>query len=666
VKTLDRRWRPGVLGLALALAAISGACGRARRSEIAEIVALEDCRSVGGGRLVALLGSPSNGVRARAARAAGRIADPSLLPALTSLLHDSDRSVIREAALAMGRVAERHELVREQATDSLVACLDAQGSMLGSAHDDVVEAIGRAGGRRARRPLLETLRQPRLGARAAAAWGLGQIGVAPDDSLLALALDDLSPAVRKAAAGALAGTQHQFALRSLFARLDDPEVEVRRAILRALAQSGAPGALEAIADRLSGREWDGPVQATALVGLEALGRPEDAPVLAQTIHPYVSSPSPLVRRTAARALRKLGPSAPLDDLLSLSRDAIGTVRAEAATALGALATERARVRLLELARDASPGVRLAALRTLVTSHALPDSLAAHPERDAILRAALIGGSAEARPSCRALEQALSDSAEIVVEAAIGAFREWAEADAVGFREAWSDVGMDCREKLGSFVRPAGSPEMKLSVLRVLRVLPADGHCVLDRWFRDPCLAVRVAAAAEARRLGCEVPTMRALHTLERPIGGAAPYPQMETLPQRAEVATTRGTFILALLGSEAPRTVAAFASLARAGAFRDLTFPVIEPDSVMVVGRPLGTPDPPVLDLRAEGNAVPMGRGKVATRAIDEEAPRLGFVIGLTDRPDLSASTVFAVVVHGGAVLDILDTEDRILSVTTR
>ena len=59
-----------------------------RIEKLARLLAMEDTRSPGAGELERLLRDPDRGVRRRAALAAGRVADPSLVPALLDLLND--------------------------------------------------------------------------------------------------------------------------------------------------------------------------------------------------------------------------------------------------------------------------------------------------------------------------------------------------------------------------------------------------------------------------------------------------------------------------------------------------------------------------------------------------------------------------------------------------
>src|SRR5262245_31533322 len=80
--------------------------------KLARVLALEDARSVGGGELDRLLRDPDRGVRRRAALAAGRIADPSVVPTLVDLMNDQEPLIRQMAAFALGLVGDRSAVAR--------------------------------------------------------------------------------------------------------------------------------------------------------------------------------------------------------------------------------------------------------------------------------------------------------------------------------------------------------------------------------------------------------------------------------------------------------------------------------------------------------------------------------------------------------------------------
>src|SRR5215510_14051412 len=73
-----------------------------RLHKLTQILALEDARTVGGGEFDRYLRDPDRSIRRRAALAAGRIADPVVVPTLVDLMNDGEPEVRQMAAFAMG------------------------------------------------------------------------------------------------------------------------------------------------------------------------------------------------------------------------------------------------------------------------------------------------------------------------------------------------------------------------------------------------------------------------------------------------------------------------------------------------------------------------------------------------------------------------------------
>jgi cellulose synthase operon protein C len=106
-------------------------------------------------------------------------------------------------------------------------------------------------------------------------------------------------------------------------------------------------------DALTGPSWED--RRTAALALGKLGA--DQPVDALTA--AAADASSLVREAVATALGA-GPAGAIEPMLTLSTDAVASVRAAAATSLARQRDERARRRLRELANDPSSAVRAAA------------------------------------------------------------------------------------------------------------------------------------------------------------------------------------------------------------------------------------------------------------------------------------------------------------------
>ncbi|HEX2032373.1 MAG TPA: HEAT repeat domain-containing protein, partial [Actinomycetota bacterium] len=181
---------------------------------------------------VAGLSDPDAAVRAAAVAAVARFPDPSALPRALDLLSDPDPVVRAEAAAAvsacsrapgdvagpLGRLLEDPDArVRVRAAVALARTGEV---------DRAVAALRRSGA------------SPEAEERAAAVRALGLVG--EEAATVAERLRDADPAVRRAAAEALAGFPAGPADEGLFDALGDPAPAVREAAATALARRGAP------------------------------------------------------------------------------------------------------------------------------------------------------------------------------------------------------------------------------------------------------------------------------------------------------------------------------------------------------------------------------------------------------------------------------------------
>src|SRR5262245_39197958 len=103
----DPRMRALVVGMLL-LAAAPTVPSVPRIEKLGRILALEDRRASGDGERERYLRDQDRGVRRRAALAAGRIADPALVPTLSELMNDGEPEVRQMSAFALGLIGDRH------------------------------------------------------------------------------------------------------------------------------------------------------------------------------------------------------------------------------------------------------------------------------------------------------------------------------------------------------------------------------------------------------------------------------------------------------------------------------------------------------------------------------------------------------------------------------
>jgi len=250
--------------------------------------------------LLAGLAADDPQVRCRAAGALAKIHTLEVAQALAGALYDPEPFVRWGAAQALGEVARR-------ATDRAVPV-----------------AVGQA--------LLAAAQAPDAGARAAAADAIASWGAqGPLEPLLVLA-QDREAWVRAAAVRALGlagGRAPQVAVPVIGRALEDPDPEVRRVAVTAIAwcrDGSAPGLLRPrLADPAA------TVRAAAVRALARVSVGEHE----QDVLPLLSDPDATVRAEAIRFLRLWGTQRALEPLAALRADAaiVGNV------AVGALADE---------------------------------------------------------------------------------------------------------------------------------------------------------------------------------------------------------------------------------------------------------------------------------------------------------------------------------------
>ena len=147
---------------------------------------------------------------------------------------------------------------------------------------------------------------------------------------------------------------------------------------------------------------------------------------------------------------------------------------------------------------------------------------------------------------------------------------------------------------------------------------------------------------------------------------SAPQAVEPGTPLRQVVVTTSaGAFVIRLLPERAPKHVAHFLKVAKAGGFDGTTFHRIIPRGIIQGGDPLSK-DPKQASqygtgglglLKAELSDRPMARGAVAAvrRPRDPNSAGQQFFVVLTDQPSLTGQfTIFGEVVEGMEVADRL------------
>ena len=696
-------WPIPALALALAIAAPSCASippGRRASPDLQEIERLEDLRSLGGGRLLELAGSPDPAVRARAMVALGRIQDPSAAPALAGGLSDADAAVRDRAAFGAGLLGLSWEPLPDETRDTLVAA--AIASDAGHERDGerraFLDALARLGGPAALDYLASVVRTAGAGDErlARAAIGLGLLvkraGTLADAPLAALVQrwpeSRLRPRQRYGLAYALAFSK---------------AVSVRAQAVECVKEGSAPaGAVE---------EVDAATALCARALVEA-GREEDVPLLraalahrdyrvaveaTRTLTRYVqrAAQDPGRAKAALEALADLGQKVELlargevargaQPLLAFAKlelpDQVAALVAslrrqlqEAQRRLPAgevLALDLARIdcrlaaaqdrRQAAVAEVLSCGDRLPPeawrlslslgqiARPPASPPAVPfSSYLSHPS-PAVRAAALQAvGAAKDRQAVAAVRALLEGEDPVVATYAAGA--------AVALGDTGAVPGIARLATLAST-----HPDVAEPVASALLDLKApQAEAVFQGWLREPQAHVRQVAARSLRKMGAAVPAAAMPEVAAHDLTAGAPA------GASLRFATAKGAFTLKLDTEENPRTSANLYRLARRGFFDGLTFHRVEPDFVVQGGDPRGDGDGgPGYTLRCEVSTRRYLRGTAGMALSGKDTGGSQFFFTTSEQPHLEGRyTAFGEVVDGLEVLDRLLEGEVMVKVT--
>jgi HEAT repeat protein len=205
---------------------------------------------------------PEPAVRAGAAEGLGELGGGAALPALTRALSDPSPAVREAAVVALVQLGAQGAAVLVQASQEprlspewcarLARALGDTGEptvvpalstlLDGSCPAEAADALGRVGAAAAVPPLLAALDRPAAAGKVEIVDALGQLAAEPAAAALVRELSSDRPQVRAAAARALAALRHEPASSRLEALRSDYYGRVRRAAVEALSKlpSGAP------------------------------------------------------------------------------------------------------------------------------------------------------------------------------------------------------------------------------------------------------------------------------------------------------------------------------------------------------------------------------------------------------------------------------------------
>jgi cyclophilin family peptidyl-prolyl cis-trans isomerase len=654
--------------LCLALAA-PGAAPTQRLDKMARLLALEDQRSAGMGELDRYLRDPDRGVRRRAALAAARVADASLLPSLIDLMNDGEAEVRQMAAFALGLVGDK------LAVERLLASLqDADATVRGRA----AEALGRLGDPRAgpaiarmivesapkgapviavrgddpgseRDPWLELrlslfalarLKDARAAESAllaggrprfdwwAATWTAMRIESPLLRPVLVAGLASSDPVARGYAARGLGALKDASALEALAGLVRDADPVVALSAVRAIGAIGDARGAPALQDALLRRE--GAVVREALLAIAAL--PPDRSQR-QRIVPFVGHERPAIRAAALQALARVDRDEFSLVLSGLDPDPEWFVRAALAQALGQRGDESSVAILFEMLKDTDVRVLPAVLEAMRQARGADAAatLRQHLDHaDVAVRVSAIEGLVELKPA----------GLVSVLEAA--------------YRRGGSDRDFDARAAAVEGL----ARQQDEAARRLLR----------EAALQDPARVVRLRAAQALRDAGEAAPPVSPESQL-KPIldyrEAMWPYDPPSGVglySPRAILHTSRGRIEILLNVVEAPLTVGNFVGLARRGYYDGLVFHRVVPGFVVQGGDPRGDGNGgPGYAIRCEIGQRPYGRGAVGMALSGKDTGGSQFFITHVPTPHLDGGyTLFGSVTAGLEALDRIEPGDTI------
>ncbi len=670
--------RAGALTILASLLLVVPAADAGRDiDELREISHLEDRRSLGEGRLVALLTDDDAETRAAAARALGRLGRSEGLEPLLARLSDPEADVRREVLFALGQIGDA------QARDALVRI--AGSNAAAEERIEAILALGKLEGEGAAEAVLPFLGDDDATVRAEAAVALARTGDAVAASDLRGLLSDSEARVREAAAWAVGRLEAAELSAGLHALLQDPDDGVRRAAAKSIGTQQDSTAVDALAALVSDPDWR-------------------------------------TRAEVGRALGRTGRLEALPAIATLAKDENVHVRAATAAGLEWIpeGLERDDV-LIPLSDDDEPEVRGAAMQPMaVGQENRYSSMQEHFLRldDASLYVKDKAAASFAAASLRMVDaeemtqwrtavmfylrgRMIQDTAPLIERISgayhCGAFQgaePWPRPDLIDLlpsavHPVFTAAVIHALCQMDPLLEPQAQVH-RLETPKVLATVPevspyandrevrlalADGigafrtqdaKDLAKRYLSDPDPHVRSAAAASLEKMGepkPDVDTMAALPGDPDPLDDAF----LKSRPGRynAIVTTTRGEFEIELLHREAPRTVQNFVELARKEFYNGRLVHRVVPDFVMQTGCPIGNGwgDPGYV-LRCEYNPVRYERGVVGmAHAGKDTGGSQWFVTHSAQRHLDGRYTVFGRVTKGMDVVDQIRVEDEILSV---
>lgn len=682
-----------ICSFALMLVSGRASFGQVPLPTLMRITQAEDERRWGD-ELRGLLAHRNAAIRKRAALAAGRIGDEDSVPVLSGLLKDADPSVRAMAAFALGEVesasaaealiavvkndAERGELRARalEAIGKIAAALpqeqQARQRELGAVIRDALEVeatrspanqltvlLGLTAALRSRPAnigptIAKFLNSPDARVRSDAGNALARLRLKDGNERLRFLVDtDRDPNVRANAARVLGITEDAESFQLLLARAtSDADERVRVSGIRALAALKNPNAADLLLKHITTNRNEILEIATTVGRLIPQTNYHDAIFWFKTANEKLNHTAPEIEIAFAR----VAPAAYLADLEKLNPPSDWRATAAIANALAEYATLPELLNTMALPDTPSTKAKLAAaaearLRKMLAYHnvdyALPDvlrALAAFKTRDLqqVLATYLQHRDVIVRGTAADLLGGLPPS-EDITRALITA---WPGTTG----DSLNDAALSILDALGKQKTATANEGIKAA-------LHSNDYLVRRR-------AAELLKENGAGDFSAQVGTVKTRNT-------AADYRRALARIGRkvsAVVTTTRGSFTMELLPSDAPLTVDNFVQLAQRNYYRGITIHRVVPNFVIQDGDPRGDGNGgPGYQIRCEINQVPYDRATLGMALSGKDTGGSQWFVTHAPQPHLDGGyTVFGRVIAGMEVVDKIERGDLVKSITIR
>ena len=290
---------------------------------------------------------------------------PGLVDRLLALL-ESDPPRIHAAAWALRQLAGGH-LFRDMKgvwspnkdeVATLLTALDATLPGEDATRRWIIACLGRSGDECAVGPLIARIDDPDENVRWAVIEALRRLGSQKAVEPLIARIDDPDEDVQRAVVKALGHLGSQEAVEPLIARIDDPDVRVRWAVIQALGRLDSQKAVEPLIARIDDPDED--VRRAVVEALGNLGSQEAVePLIAR-----IDDPDVRVRWAVVKALGRLDSQKAVEPLIARIDDPDEDVQRAVVEALGNLGSQEAVEPLIARIDDPDVRARRAAVEAL--------------------------------------------------------------------------------------------------------------------------------------------------------------------------------------------------------------------------------------------------------------------------------------------------------------